>query len=476
MIRRVLLVSLAAMTLLACSASQTTQAGGATESASADSTIVTVYEVDKGLFPNPERGFYRYTNLAELDPSIGTIRDEELITLVWGRIMMESYRDQEQLPQEFLGSVERGFQTARDQGMKVIVRGSYGFRGSGGDYTTYEDPPVQNMRHHIEQLAPIFAAHAHAHAHADVIALFEAGFIGPWGEWHSTQLANDMDQSRTFLHHILDHTPRQSMVLVRYPLLKQQIFATGSGFEQVTAANAYSGEPVARVGHHNDCLLSSADDVGTYDRGGMDRAGEVAYLAEETLHTVFGGETCADYELNDCAPALGELATLHTSYLNSGWHPDVMKKWERDGCLEEVQRRLGAHLVLHESRIPAQGRAGDGLHITLVLENEGFASLYNARDVNIVLHNPTTGGRWTISTGLDPRAWKPSERQDLEVVIQLPADIPPGTYSLHLHLADPSPALRGDARYAYRMASEGVWDEVTGWNKLVDEFTIDTVP
>ena len=466
---RVLFALLAAMILMVCSACQTTQAGRAMQSVTVDSTIITVYQADKGLFPNPERGFYRYTNLAELDSNIGAIRDEELITLVWGRIMMESYREQEQLPQEFLVDVERGFQTARDQGMKVIVRGSYGFRGPGGDYTTYEDPPLANMRRHIEQLAPIFAAHA------DIIALFEAGFIGPWGEWHSTQLANDMDQSRTFLHHLLDHTPRQSMVLVRYPLLKQQIFATGSGFEQVRLANAYSGEPVARVGHHNDCLLSSADDVGTYDRGGMDRAGEVAYLAEETLHTVFGGETCADFELNDCAPALEELATLHTSYLNSGWHPDVMKKWARDGCLEDVQRRLGAHLVLHESRIPAQGRAGDGLQITLVLENEGFASLYNAREANIVLHS-ATGGTWRIATGLDPRTWKPSERQDLDVVIQLPDDIPPGTYSLHLHLADPSPALHDDARYAYRLASAGIWDEATGRNRLVDDFTIDMVP
>jgi hypothetical protein len=286
-----------------------------------------------------------------------------------------------------------------------------------------------------------------------------------------------MDQSRTFLHYLLDHTPTQSMVLVRYPFLKQQIFATtGGGFEQVTVANAYSGEPVARVGHHNDCLLSSANDVGTYDRGGMDRAGEVAYLAEETLHTVFGGETCADYELNDCAPALEELATLHTSYLNSGWHPDVMKKWQRDGCLEEVQRRLGAHLVLHESRIPAQGRAGDRLPITLVVENAGFASLYNGRDADLVLHNSATGATWDIPTGLDPRTWKPSGRQDLDFEIQLPDDVAPGSYSIHLHLADPSPSLHDDARYAYRLASEGVWDETTGWNKLADEFTIATAP
>ena len=53
--------------------------------------------------------------------------------------------------------------------MKVIVRGSYGHRGPGGDYRSYSDPPKSHIKKHIEQLAPVFAANE------DVIALFEAG-------------------------------------------------------------------------------------------------------------------------------------------------------------------------------------------------------------------------------------------------------------------------------------------------------------
>lgn len=463
----ILIVGMATASLMACSTSQSTQGARLDGSVSADSVIVTSYEVDDRLFPNPERGFYRYTSLHELDPGIGAIREDEGITLVWGRIMMRSYREEEALPASFLADVESGFGIARDQGMKVIVRGSYGSRGAGGDYTSYTDPPTEIMRQHIAQLEPIFTGNA------DVIALFEAGFVGPWGEWHTTELANDMDQSRLFLHFLLEHTPMQNMVVVRYPLLKQLIFATDDGFERVTAANAYSGEPVARVGHHNDCFLSSADDVGTYDRGGMDRAGETAYLSEETLHTVFGGESCADYELNDCAPALKELEALHASYLNSGWHPDVLKKWESQGCYDDVQRRLGARLVLHESRVPARARAGQGLRVSLGLENDGFASLYNARDVDIVVRNTSTGRSWSVPTGIDPREWKPSGRHDIEMVVQLPPDLPSGPYSIHLHLADPSPSLHDDARYAYRLASMGVWDETTGWNRLAEGVLIE---
>ncbi|MBT3343847.1 MAG: DUF4832 domain-containing protein [Gemmatimonadetes bacterium] len=443
----------------------------APSSVTGDEPIITTYEVDESIFPNPERGFYKYMNLHELDPEIGALREAEGITLVWGRIHMAAYREEEFLPADFLAHVERGFQIARDQGMKVIVRGSYGSRGPGGDYTTYADPAEAIIRNHITQLAPIFAAHA------DVIALFEAGFIGPWGEWHSTELANDPDRSRSFVHFLLEQTPMDRMIVVRYPLLKQQVFAAADGgFEQVSSTNAYSGEAVARVGHHNDCLLSSEDDVGTYDRGGMDREREVTYLAQETLHTVFGGESCADYTLNDCARAIDELEMLHATYLNSGWHPDVLAKWTQQGCMDEVQQRLGARIILHESRISNRAQAGGGLRVRLILENAGFAALYNARHVDIVLTNDATGQDVRLPTGMDPRLWKPRERHQLWLVLQLPADVPPGSYTAHLHLADAAPALREDPRYAIRVASSGVWDEMTGLNRLAAGIIVEAAP
>ena len=147
-------------------------------------TLVTHYKPDESIFPNPERGFYIYSNLLKLDSAIGNRRDEGY-TLIWGRIQMKAYRDVPSLPQSFLAAVDSGFTIARDQGMKVIVRGSYGSRGPEGDYTSYQDPPRRHIENHIEQLAPLFAAHA------DVIALFEAGFVGPWGEWHTTEIAQD---------------------------------------------------------------------------------------------------------------------------------------------------------------------------------------------------------------------------------------------------------------------------------------------
>ncbi|HJN27840.1 MAG TPA: hypothetical protein QF604_07970 [Candidatus Latescibacteria bacterium] len=49
-------------------------------------------------------------------------------------------------------------------------------------------------------------------------------------------------------------------------------------------------------------------------------------------------------------------------------------------------------------------------------------------------------------------------------------------YSAFLHLADPAPALHDDVRHAHRLASLGVWDEATGWNRLVDGIRSEAAP
>ena len=94
----------------------------------------TVYQPDETIFANPDQGFYLYRNLHTLESDVGKHRAQGL-TLVWGRIDLEPYREQTDLPSAFLAQLEEGFATARDQGMKVIVRASYGHRGTGGgDY------------------------------------------------------------------------------------------------------------------------------------------------------------------------------------------------------------------------------------------------------------------------------------------------------------------------------------------------------
>ena len=428
----------------------------------------TVYQPDETIFACPDQGFYLYRDLHTLESDVGKHRAQGL-TLVWGRIDLEPYREQTDLPPAFLAQLEEGFAIARDQGMKVIVRASYGHQGPGGDYRTYEDPSEAMIRNHIQQLAPVFGDNA------DIISLFEAGFVGPWGEWHGTAIARDYDRGRDMLMYLLAHTPRDRMIVVRYPYLKQQLFARcDSGFLTVTADTAYSGLPVARIGHHNDCFLSSNDDVGTYDRGGGNRSQETAYLAAETLHTVFGGETCRLYAYNDCGRAVQELARLHGTYLNNAYQPKVLQKWHDQGCFDQIKRRLGARLQLIDSCVSSSVLPGECMRIEFSLTNIGFASLYNGRSVQVVLEQASGQHRVYHTLGVDPRLWKPGQIYRLHDALILSEDMPAGSYTVHLYLPDAYPSLADDPRYALRLANKDVWQADTGFNKLASGIQIGT--
>ncbi len=420
-------------------------------------------EEDDSVFPNPERGFYFYHSLADADPAaIRHLRAERNITLLWGKISLGPWRDTVRLPDEFLARLQHGFDAAREAGLKVIVRGEYGHAGPGGDYRSYEDPRPEIIEGHMRQLAPLFARNA------DLIAFFEAGFIGPWGEWHTTRIANDPRLRRRIFLHLLEHTPKDRMVLLRYPALKQSIFETS---RPLAEREAYDGSPRARTGHHNDCFLSSPNDVGTYDRGGQSMADEIDYLHAETRHTLFGGETCALHERGERESALFELEHLHASYLNSGYHPDVLKRWRENGVMEVVERRLGARFHVAAFEPPAEGRPGQRLKIRLAVANRGFASLYNARPALLVLIAPDgTRHRFPLST--DPRRWKAGETNRLEADVTLPAGLAPGAYAWALHLPDASPRLAPDPRYAHRLANLGAWDAATGENRLLEDWPI----
>lgn len=419
-------------------------------------------EEDESVFPNPERGLYLYQSLHDLDDTLEQRCEKEGITLVWGKISLEPFREEKNLPGDFLVQLQEGFDAAQNAGAKVIVRAEYGEKGADGKYTSFQDPRPEIIEAHLAQLAPLFAKNA------DRIAFFEAGFIGPWGEWHSTQIANDPALRRRVFFSILEHTPRDRMVVLRYPSLKQSIFETT---EPLDEKRAYNGSPIARTGHHNDCFLSSADDVGTYNRSGQSMEEEMAYLAADTRYTLFGGESCKLHKRSERDNALAELERFHASYLNSGYHPAVLKRWKESGVMEIVQRRLGARLLVTAVDLPPQGHAGETINIRLTIANHGFASLYNPRPVVLVLISPE-GVRHRFPIPVDPRLWKAGEIAEVKVEIILPENLTPGNHTWALHLPDASERLAPDARFSIRLANKDAWDAKTGENRLVTHWPV----
>lgn len=445
------LVTLFLLALLTLTACQPVAAPAPQEqpAAAPEEMQTLTYQPIEGDVLNPERGF-RYS-LDYLDPNADYAVYRTLgVTLVYSYVRLDDYRERD-LPQELLDNLEAGLAALRKGGVKIVLRFSYNF----GPYPNSEpDASLEQILRHIQQLKPVLQKNA------DVIAWLHAGFIGAWGEWHSSThgLDGDRNAKRAILEALADALPPDRFILLRYPPDLMTLFP-----QPLTAEQAFNGLFQARLGFHNDCFLSSDTDVGTYGNGAS-RAESIAYLSQITQFVPASGETCQVYaELQSCEAAIQEMEKLHWTDLNQSYHKQVIKNWQRAGCFEEIQKRLGYRLVMEEAAFNATAQPGGILSLSWKLRNEGFASPLNPRPLFLVLDGPANV---TLPLeGIDPRDWLPGEWQ-LSTSIQLPSDLPKGEYRLALWLPDGYESLRADPRYSIRFANQDMWDETHGWNVL----------
>lgn len=136
-------------------------------------------------FPNPERGFYIQRSPLWIDEERIPLEREELdqaraqgIDLIRTYYVLDRHRDR-MLDDSVFAALQADLDTIRAAGFKVILRFTYNFPLDESCVRAI-DAPLEIVLMHIDQLAPILRANV------DVIAHMEAGFIGAWGEWHSS--------------------------------------------------------------------------------------------------------------------------------------------------------------------------------------------------------------------------------------------------------------------------------------------------
>lgn len=424
------------------------------------------YSVDKStIFPNPERGFYHhaetrsssYTGLSQT--TLSSYRSRESISLVLRLIYLDSFRNSP-LSTSFLDSVRADFDRVRAAGLKVVLRFAY----TSSSTKPYGDASKDRVLGHITQLAPILRAHA------GIIATVQVGFIGAWGEWYYTDFFGDQgnisatqwEDRKSVVEALLGSLPSSRTVQLRTPAFKRQFY----GSTALSATEAFTGTARARVGHHNDCFLASANDFGTYSNVTADKA----YLAAENLYLPQGGETCATSTYSSFANASADMEKLHYSYLNRDYNRTVLDSWGTN--LDIVQRRLGYRLALLDGAFSSGARPGGELQVSMNLRNDGYAPPYNPRGIELIARNQSTGARLAAKLPIDPRRFVPGATHNIAARICVPDGTPEGTYALNLFLPDPEPALHDRPEYAIRLADVGLWDATTGYNHLNQTITI----
>jgi hypothetical protein len=401
---------------------------------------------------NPERGFYDWADLASGD-DLGYVRQNGL-TVAWAEGHLDDYRTTA-IPSSYLTALGDGFARARAAGIKIYLRFSY----NDGPWPNPDpDASKAQILAHLAQLTPVLAANA------DVIVALQAGFIGAWGEWHSSTHGLDNPTDRAdILAAILDALPASRMTQVRTPMYKSD--ALGG---PLADAAAFSGTDAARVGHHNDCFLNSDDDSGTYADPIEDWKD---FVAQEGRFTPVGGETCGvNAPRSECTSATAEMARLHWSLLNLRYHPDVVAGWESGGCMDEIKRALGYRLALQRAAYSETVRPGGVLRVELDVANSGWASPFNARPVFVVLDDGTTR-RAAQLTGVDPRRWEAGATATFTARLRIPAAAAAGTYTLALWLPDEATSLRDAPEYAIRLADTTTWS--AGANVFAADLLVD---
>lgn len=417
--------------------------GGAFDAGGPPLVRSTDFAEASGDVRNPDRGFYWWD-----------WNDDSPLVLV--KVDLGEQCDVATLPTSVLDGVRDRLDGHRTGGRRVILRFQYADDGVLNRCGLADAESLDIVLGHVAQLGPVL------HENEDVIAFVEAGFFGMWGEWNQehapagTSLSTTETNRDQLLTALLAAVPGSRTIETRRPRFRDELAAAPA--------------EMARIGFHNDCFLASDDDAGTYD-GSRSITEWKAYVRDATLTVPIGGETCNDdVTYTACTNAVAEMELLRFTYLHEGYLEDVIDRWEREGCLDEIRERLGYRLVVRAVSAAPTLSPGDPLVVRVELENVGFAPptaprrawlrLRDASGEAVDLGAPST---------IDARAWTPGETHELLVSAPLPTELPAGAYEVRLVLLEDASDLPA---YTMLFANDGrVRDDVRREN-LVAHVTI----
>lgn len=317
------------------------------------------YSIGNKDVNNPDRGFYvqiKSSKKEKIKKYAGNVR------IVLLEFDLYEYRN-ETIPDSKLCELEDFLKEAKEQNVKCIFRAAYGFdREESNDADSLE-----RIREHISQISPIL------NCYKEQIICVQAGFFGPWGEWHSSRyLEKDEEAAKNrcwLLQELLGQLDKDIIIDVRRPrFIREAIDA---------------GLPLERIGFHNDGLLGSKSDYGTYDDESFTREEEMEWLRDNLVTGINGGEMPGVNEYSQIERAIDEFPKLKLSYLNLKYNEEVYELWKNqtvngENAFEYIAKHLGYRFYVSELKYPMKlknGILGWNRNIEITLVNDGFAPI-----------------------------------------------------------------------------------------------------
>jgi hypothetical protein len=199
----------------------------------------------------------------------------------------------------------------------------------------------------------------------------QAGFLGPWGDWHHSHLGEDegvptASVTNALLAALCEAVPEEVSIAVRRPRFIRQVDPNRVDLN--------------RLAFHNDGLLASDSDLGTYDDPNFTRVEELAFMANRHLPVANGGEMPMLSSLTEPSIALSTFEQLQLTYLNRNYNQAVLDDWgtqvhQNVNFLTLIEQRLGYRWSIREVRLARRFRINQKVTISVTLMNSGFAAI-----------------------------------------------------------------------------------------------------
>ena len=392
-------------------------------------------------FNNPERGFYKPVKfIAKTEGNTVLAPTDNLVHLRVGiGAFSGAYNgvsDMDFTP-DMLNTLDATLNNIRQNHASVIIRFAY------DDFEGIENVEASSdqIARHISQLSPIFQKNQ------DVIACVETGFIGPYGEMHSSVMANKTEFNK-LIGELLAAVPANRTISVRQP----QFYSDWQGIDisRLNENVSVSGTDAYRVGVFNDGYLGSSSDYGTF----RNRTTEVSWLSNQTKHSFYGGEVVDDVEpgYNTADFASNEMFQTHTTYLNSRWNQIVLNEWKAQpytgsdpvyagqSGFTYISNHLGYRYVVRQSELSQNTAVNGTLQLHVKIENVGAGNMINEKNTELLLvqNNQT----YSIPIGEDVRNWNSREIREFSETVTLPAGITTGTCDVFMKVSNGNQNVR----------------------------------
>ncbi len=395
---------------------------------------------------NPAKGYYSQFQSEGGDPQFEGLSDKG-ISVVLLTLDLKDFVDSD-ISKERLDELDRSFQKARSFGLSVVFRAAYGF---SEEYKRKDPSDIKRILGHIDQLSPIL------NKHKAIILSVQAGFLGPWGEWHSTSLADSRGNiPRWVVNEIVSKlcsaVPEPISIALRRPSFVRQLDE--------------KRVELARIAVHNDALLSSDTDMGTYQSEGYSRSDELLYLYNRQARVANGGEmpTLSDYTSPD--NALEEFSKLKLTYLNNEYNKEVLSYWAQymysgRSFYDEVGSRLGYRIMVEKAKLPKRITDSHTFIVTVKVYNDGFSSLVQPFGAELVVIDGDNKTAYPMK--FDDTALSPGNNTTLraEVSVKLNGKNP----IIGVRLPRDDEDLRSDDRYCISFSNSNI-EVIDGVNVL----------